>query len=216
MTRLYKIAAATFMAASLSISALNASAAEWKEGEHYQVLDTPVQTGSPDKIQITEIFWYGCPHCYHFKPFVEKWEEGLPEDVEFVMLPAALGKSWTTHARAFYTVEALGGDKKVHDALFDALARDRKPLQTAEQLGAFLTDYGIDKDAFVKTFNSFGVNARMQQAQSKVRGARITGVPAMLIDGKYKTSPAMAGGEEEAIEVVNFLIEKERESRSAD
>lgn len=194
----------------LAVMAMGAQAQSWEEGKHYETLADPVATSTEDKIEVAEVFWYGCPHCYSFKPLIESWEEDLPEDVEFQLLPAALGASWEPHARAFYTVEALGKFEEAHDPLFDALARDRRQLDSAEALADFLADHGIDREAFIKTYNSFGVNAKMNQAQSKIRGARITGVPAMLVNGKYKVSASSAGSHENMLEVVDYLVEKER------
>lgn len=185
-------------------------AAEWQEGQDYERLSTPLPTRNPDHIEVTEVFWYGCPHCYAFKPLIEAWEKNKADDVDFVLLPAALGRTWEVHARAFYTTQALGVLDKTHDALFDALARDHKPLNSAEKLADFLADYGVDKDKFIKTFNSFGVNAKMQQGDSKVRAARITGVPTIIVNGKYKVSASMAGNHENMIKVIDYLVEKER------
>lgn len=200
---------AAFLAVAFAVGA-PASADTWEEGTHYQKLDTPVRTDSNGKVEVAEVFWYGCPHCYNFKPVVEAWEEGLAEDVEFVMMPAALGRSWEPHARAYYALEAMGQLDKVHDALFEALAGERRPLNTPEALADFVAGYGVDADAFLKNYQSFGVNARMQQAQSKIRGARITGVPTMLVNGKYKVSASMAGSHEATLEVVDYLVAKER------
>lgn len=201
--------AAVFMLAVASFG-VQAQSAEFQEGQHYRTLSNPVPTNGGDKIEVAEVFWYGCPHCYSFKPLIEKWEQDLPEDVHFELLPAALGQSWEPHARAFYTVKALDKFEQTHDALFDALARDRKELNDADSLAAFLSDYDVDPEKFKKTFNSFGVNAKMQQAQAKIRGARITGVPSMLVNGKYVVSASLAGSHEKMLEVVDYLIEKER------
>lgn len=200
---------AAFLAAVFAFSA-PASAETWEEGTHYQKLDTAVRTDSGDKIEVAEVFWYGCPHCYNFKPVVEAWEEGLADDVAFVMMPAALGRSWEPHARAYYALEAMGDLDKVHDALFDALAGERRPLNTPEALADFVAGYDVDAETFLKNYESFGVNARMQQAQAKIRGARITGVPTMLVNGKYKVSASMAGSHEAALEVVDYLVAQER------
>ncbi|QSP95258.1 thiol:disulfide interchange protein DsbA/DsbL [Marinobacter salinisoli] len=204
-----KLGNAAFLAVAFAFGA-QASADTWEEGKHYETLNTPVRTASEGAVEVAEIFWYGCPHCYSFKPLVEAWEEELPEDVEFVLMPAALGRSWEPHARAFYALDAMGELNKVHDALFDRLAGERRPLNTPEEMADFVAGYGVDADTFLETYKSFGVNARMQQAQAKIRGARITGVPAMLVNGKYKVSASMAGGHEEVLEVVDYLIAKER------
>jgi len=200
--------AVTFLAAFAIAGQV--SAAEWQEGTHYKELSSPVRTDSSETIEVAEVFWYGCPHCYNFKPLVESWAEDVPEDVDFVKIPAALGQSWEPHAKAFYALEAMGELDKVHDALFDALARDRRPLNSGEALAEFVSDHGVNGEEFLKTYNSFGVNARMQKAQSKIRGARITGTPTMLVNGKYTVSASMAGSHEAVLEVVDYLIEQER------
>lgn len=182
----------------------------WQEGRHYTELSNPVPTTSNDKIEVAEVFWYGCPHCYTFKPLIEEWEANMAEDVRFELIPAALGRSWEPHARAYYTVEALDKLDETHDALFEALARDRRQLETPEALADYLADYGVNEEEFIKTFNSFGVNAKMQQSQAKVRGARITGTPTMLVNGKYTVSASMTGSHENMIKVVDYLVEKER------
>lgn len=203
------LGAATILAAMFAFGA-PASAETWEEGTHYQKLDTPVRTDDNGKIEVAEVFWYGCPHCYNFKPVVEAWEDDMADDVEFVLMPAALGRSWEPHARAFYALDAMGELHKVHDALFEALAGERRPLNSPEALADFVAGHGVDAEAFLKNYQSFGVNARMQQAQSKIRGARITGVPTMLVNGKYKVSASMAGSHEATLEVVDYLVAKER------
>jgi len=190
-----------------------ANAADWKEGTHYKKLDTPVRTDSGSGIEVAEVFWYGCPHCYNFKPLAENWEANAPDDVNYVRIPAALGRSWEPHARAFYALEAMNSLDKVHDALFEALAGQRRPLNDGESLADFVAEHGVDHDEFLNNYNGFGVNARMQQAQSKIRGARVTGTPTMLINGKYTTSASMAGSLESTLEVVDYLVEKERAAK---
>jgi thiol:disulfide interchange protein DsbA len=186
-----------------------ASAADWKEGTHYKKLDTPVRTETDSGVEVAEVFWYGCPHCYNFKPLAESWEAKAPDYVSYVRIPAALGRSWEPHARAFYALEAINALDKLHDALFEALAGQRRPLNDGESLADFVADHDVDRDEFLDSFNSFGVNAHMQQAQSKIRGARITGTPTMLVNGKYTVSASMAGSLEAMLEVVDYLVEKE-------
>lgn len=188
---------------------LQLMAASWVEGQHYEKLADPVRTSTGDKIEVAEVFWYGCPHCYNFKPLAEAWEADAPDYVNYVRIPAALGRSWEPHARAFYALEAMGEREKVHDALFDALAGERRPLNDGEALADFVADYGVDPEEFLKNYNSFGVNAKMQQAQAKIRGARVTGTPTMLVDGKYTVTASMAGGHEAVLKVVDYLVEKE-------
>ena len=197
------------LARSVLALAGQASAADWQEGTHYKKLDTPVRTDTGDKIEVAEVFWYGCPHCYSFKPLVESWAAEAPKYVEFVEIPAALGKSWEPHARAFYALQAMGELDKVHDALYEALAGERRPLNDGESLADFVAGYGVDREAFLNNYKSFGVNARLQQAQAKIRGARVTGTPTMLVNGKYLVSASLAGSHEQMLEVVDFLVARE-------
>ncbi|GAA0844688.1 thiol:disulfide interchange protein DsbA [Marinobacter szutsaonensis] len=185
------------------------SAQSWEEGVHYRKLDTPVRTASESGVEVAEVFWYGCPHCYNFKPLAEAWEANAPDYVNYVRIPAALGQSWEPHARAFYALESMGELEKAHDALFDALAGERRPLNDGESLADFVAGHGVDPEEFLKNYNSFGVNAKMQQAQAKIRGARVTGTPTMLVDGKYTVTASMAGGHEAVLKVVDYLVEKE-------
>lgn len=198
------------LALSLLSAASLVNAQPWVAGEHYRVLDNPVRTASDNGVEVAEVFWYGCPHCYNFKPLAEAWEAEAPDYINYVKLPAALGRSWEPHAYAFYALEAMGELDKVHDALFDALAGERRPLNTPEALADFVAGYGVNAEKFLENYNSFGVRARVQQAQAKIRGARITGTPAMLVDGKYVVSASMAGSHENTLKVVEYLAEKER------
>ena len=198
------------LALSLLSAASLVNAQPWVAGEHYRVLDNPVRTASDNGVEVAEVFWYGCPHCYNFKPLAEAWEAEAPDYINYVKLPAALCRSWEPHAYAFYALEAMGELDKVHDALFDALAGERRPLNTPEALADFVAGYGVNAEKFLENYNSFGVRARVQQAQAKIRGARITGTPTMLVDGKYVVSASMAGSHENTLKVVEYLAEKER------
>jgi protein dithiol oxidoreductase (disulfide-forming) len=192
---------------------VQANAQSYEEGRDYVVLDTPVRTASEMGVEVAEVFWYGCPHCYAFKPLIENWAETIPDYVNYVKIPAALGASWEPHAKAFYALEAMGELDKVHDALFDALAGERRPLNSGEALADFVAQHGVDGEAFLQNYNSFGVNARMQQAQSKIRGARVTGTPTVLVNGKYRVTASMAGSHEAVLDVVDYLVEKERQAQ---
>lgn len=187
-----------------------ANAQSYEEGRHYAALDVPVRTASDTGVEVAEVFWYGCPHCYAFKPLIESWAENAPDYVNYVKIPAALGASWEPHAKAFFAVQAMGELDKVHDALFEALAGERRQLDSGEALADFVAEHGVDGEAFLENYNSFGVNARMQQAQSKIRGARVTGTPTMIVAGKYRVTASMAGSHEAVLDVVDYLVERER------
>ena len=122
-------------AALLAVSLLSSTAVHaqsWEDGTHYRTLDNPVRTASDEGVEVAEVFWYGCPHCYNFKPLAESYEENAPDYVNYVRLPAALGRSWEPHAYAFYALEAMDElSQDVHDGLFEALAGERRDLQKA-------------------------------------------------------------------------------------
>lgn len=184
--------------------------ARWKAGKHYQVLPYPVRTRDPNKVEVVELFWYGCPHCYSFNPLVLHWEEKLPEDVDFWLSPAVFGRNWQAHAQAFYTAEALGMGKQMHQPLFDAIVRDRKRLDTEDSLAKFFAQYGVQEADFRGAFNSFSVKTKVDQAIARGKNYRATGVPALIVNGKYRISATDAGGQREMLEVADFLIAKER------
>ena len=200
------------LVAVLASAGVMAEEEAWVEGRHYQKLPTPVATQT-DQIEVAEVFWYGCPHCYSLKPLIESWAEELPEDAELVYVPAALNQAWATHARAYYVAESLGVLDKVHDAIFDELSGNPRGLSDKESLGEFFAEQGVDREKFDKAFDSFGVNAKMDRGQSIVRGARITGVPALIVNGKYTITASTAGSHENMLKVADYLIEQERKAQ---
>jgi len=173
----------------------------------------PTQTG--DKIEVVEIFWYGCPHCYSFEPFLEEWHKTLPEDVQLIRLPGVLNQGWIPHAKAYYTAEKLGVLEKTHRPLFDALHKEKKQIYNDDQLRAFFVSKGVTGEQFDQTYGSKEVDAKIRQAYFLARDYKLTGVPSMVINGKYLTSASHTGTFEDLINTMNMLIEKERQARSA-
>ena len=186
------------------------SAEPYEAGKHYQsiVPEQPTQTG--DKIEVLEVFWYGCPHCNEFEPYVATWLSKKAEDVEFRRLPATFKDIWTLHAKAFYTAEALGVLDKVHSPFFKALHEQNRSLNDQAALAEFFAEQGVKKEDFEKTFNSFSVDSKVRQATYMLIQYKITGVPAVVENGKYLTSGGMAGNYDELLKVIDFLVEKER------
>jgi protein dithiol oxidoreductase (disulfide-forming) len=175
----------------------------------YETLSPPQPTQNPDKIEVIEFFWYGCPHCYSFEPLLEKWVKNLPKNVEFIREPAAFNELWSKHAKAYFTAEALGVVDKVHADFFDAIQNKKEKLDTEEELAKFFAAHGVDESQFHEAYNSFAVDSKMRNAPSMATRYGITGVPAIIINGKYKTNGPLAGSHEKMIEVMNDLIKKE-------
>jgi len=191
-----------------------AAPAAYQEGTHFAVLDNPVRTQNPNKIEVTEVFWYGCGHCFKFEPLVHQWEAQQAEDVNFIQSPAMWNGAMEIHARAFYVAKALGVSETTHQPMFSALNLQRKQLNNVEQLSAFFAELGVDEAKFKKAYQSFGVNSQVKQADARARGYKITGTPEMVVDGKYRVSARTAGGQVEMLKVVDYLVAKIRAEKS--
>jgi thiol:disulfide interchange protein DsbA len=175
----------------------------------YETLDTPQPTQNPDKVEVIEFFWYGCPHCYDFEPILESWVKKLPANVDFIRQPAAFSDLWAKHAKAFYVAQALGVLDQVHADLFDALQNKHQKLESEDQLAVFFTAHGVKEADFHEAYNSFLVDTKVRQAAVTPARYGVTGVPVLIVNGKYKVDGKSAGSHEKMIEVVNQLIKKE-------
>ncbi|MBA4502977.1 thiol:disulfide interchange protein DsbA/DsbL [Marinobacterium marinum] len=195
---------------ALSLVATLSWAEEYRAGEHYFELSFPVKTAAADKIEVTEAFGYPCPHCNTFEPMLEQWRKQQAEDVKFVGLPVVFGRSWEPFARAYYVAELSDKVDETHQAMFDAVHLERKRFGNVDDLAAFYKPFGIEPEQFGKLFDSFAVNMQLKQGDSRVRSYEITGVPAMVVNGKYRITAQSAGGHKEMLKVVDYLVEKER------
>ncbi len=193
----------------LSITLLLFSSFLRADPKGYEIISPAQPTQHPDKIEVIEFFWYGCPHCYSFEPLLDNWSKNLPKNVEFIRQPAAFNELWSKHAKAYYTAEALGIVDKVHADLFDAIQNKKESLDTEEALSKFFIAHGANETQFKEAYNSFVVDSKMRQAPLMAARYGITGVPAIIINGKYKTNGTLAGSHEKMIEVMNQLIKQE-------
>lgn len=175
----------------------------------YETISPPQPTQNPDKVEVIEFFWYGCPHCYHLEPDMVKWLKTKPKNVEFIRQPAVFSKVWGDHAKAYFTAEALGVVEKVHADFFDAIQNKQQALQTEDDLAKFFVAHGVEEKAFHDAYNSFLVDTKLRQANTMAARYGITGVPALIINGKYKTTGALAKSQANMINVMNQLIQKE-------
>lgn len=196
--------------AATSLFGMAALAADYQAGKQYVELSSPVPVSQPGKIEVVELFWYGCPHCYQFEPTLNAWVDTLPDDVNFVRVPAMFGGVWNTHGQLFLTLEAMKVDQQVHEAVFAAIHRDGKKLATPEAMAEFLADQGVDSEAFLKSYKSFAVKGQMEKAKKLAMAYQITGVPVLVVNGKYRLDLGSAGGPQQAVAVADFLIAKER------
>lgn len=182
-------------------------------GKEYIELSNAVPVSVPGKIEVVELFWYGCPHCYSFEPTINPWAEKLPEDVNFKRIPAMFGGPWDAHGQMFLTLEAMGVEHKVHAAVFEAIQVQRKHLTKPDEMADFLATQGVDKDKFLATFNSFAIKGQVQQAKELAKKYGITGVPSLVVNGKYRFDLGTAGGPDGVLNVADQLIAKERAAK---
>ncbi len=196
----------------LSFSVL---AAEPQMGSNFDKTAQVIPTDNKNKIEVMELFWYGCIHCYQMDPILNEWVKKLPKDVYFKRVPAIPRPEWAPMARAFYAMETLGVSEKLHTSIFDAVHKD-KTLNPADEkaiLEWVTLKSGLDRKKVEEAFNSFSMNASLNRAAQMFRAAGATGVPSLVIDGKYITSSTMAGGNNEALKLADDIIANIRKDK---
>jgi thiol:disulfide interchange protein DsbA len=192
-------------------------AGRWVAGTHYRVI-TPAQptNAAPGKVEVLEMFWYGCPHCYAFDPFLESWRKNLPSYIEFSRMPAVISPNWRAHGKMYLTLEALGKAEALHRKVFDEIQLKHNALvggdddASLQAQQAYFKTQGISEADYAKAYNSFTVRTKMAQAEDLALRYRIDGVPAIIINGKYVTDLTMAGGNANLISVINDLAAAEK------
>ena len=188
---------------------------KWKPGVNYDAL-TPAQPTNvgPGKVEVVEVFWLGCPHCYALEPFVEAWLKNKPSYIEFVRVPVMWGPAHRAHARLFYTLQALNRSDLFEKA-FDTIQQKHEPLiaqsedETLKLQEAFAKDNGITPDDYAKAYNSFTVNSNLQRAEQLTQRYQVQGVPLVVVNGKYSTDVAKAGGPQQLIQIIDDLAASE-------
>jgi cyclophilin family peptidyl-prolyl cis-trans isomerase len=179
-------------------------------GEHYVVLDRPVPTRDNSKIEVVEMFSYGCPHCYEFDPLVREWSNQQADDVDFWFFPAVWNASMKLYARAFYAARELNVAKEIHLPLFTAIVIKQENIRNKNDLTEIFAKHGVDKKDFTRAFNSTRVETEVKHAEERVRLYKPVGVPEIIVNGKYRVDRMHAGGLTEMLAVVDYLVNKER------
>jgi thiol:disulfide interchange protein DsbA len=196
-----------FLLMFLPMGVLFADEEPYTEGIDYALISNPQPVADDGTVEVDELFWYGCPHCYDFEPYLRAWLKKKPAKVKFVRIPAIFNNPlWRLHATAFYTAEVLGIGDKIHEDLFNAIHRDGKPMNTRDELMAFFAKYGISNEEFNNTFDSFTVQVKVQRAADLTRKYEITGVPSLIVDGKYRTMGATFA---DNLKILDYLVKKE-------
>jgi len=194
----------------ITSSAFAQQSGEFELGKDYNRL-TPTQPTSsgPQQVEVAEIFWYGCPHCYNFDPFLKNWEGGKADYINFVRIPAVWNPLLRLHAQAFYTAQVLGKGAEMHEPLFAEIHQNGNYLDTPEKLGYFFARFGVSTGAFNEAFNSREVNTLLQRAEELNQRYQIQSVPSIVINGKYTSNASMTGSYERLIELIDALAASE-------
>ena len=187
------------------------TSSQFKEGPNYSRL-VPAQPTSvaPGKVEVVEVFWDGCGHCFALDPAIESWRtKGKAEYVDFVRVPAMWNDTTRMHARLYYTAELLGKLEELHAPIFRAVNVEGNQLNTVDKITAFFRKHGVSADEFQKAFSSFSVESKLQRADFLNRRYRIESVPTIVVNGKYKTDLGMAGGEPQLFSLIGELSASE-------
>jgi thiol:disulfide interchange protein DsbA len=179
----------------------------------YRPIDPqPVATG--DKIEVIDFFWYGCPHCYDFQPALEDWMRRRPPDVAVRRIPVILRDSWAPHARIYYTLEALGEVGRLHREVYHGYHVQELHMSKPDVMVRWAVRHGIPAEKWLDAYNSPDVLEKVEQAKALTRAYGIQGTPSVVVDGRYLTSPSLAGGLNGMIPVIERLIEAARRQRA--
>lgn len=186
------------------------AATDFVEGTHYHRVTPAVPTSVEEgKIEVLELFWYGCPHCFEFETYLVAWKETIPENVNFVLMPAVLNRGWVAHARAFYALETMGELERIHPVFFEAIHEQGRRLRDAESMARFLAQHDVDADKFKNAYDSLYVETKIKRAEQMGRQYGAHSVPQVIVNGKYRISASDAGGHENLLRVVDMLVEQE-------
>ncbi len=204
------------LSALLFLASFQVLAADPQIGREFDKTLQVIPTDNPSKIEVTEVFWYGCIHCYQMDPLLNDWVKKLPSDVTFKRMPGLPQPTWAPMAKAFYAMEDLKLTDKLHTALFDAVNKEKSlnPTNEAAAIDWITKKSGLDKAKVEASFKSFSMNSKLNQAAQYFRATGATGVPSLIIDGKFITSSTMAGSNPAALKTADYIINNLRADKA--
>ena len=186
----------------------------FEAGVDYEILPQVIRTADSSKIEINEVFHYGCVHCYNFERAMKPWVEDLEDDVDFQRTPAIWHPSLEPYARAYFVGRSFNVLDKTHVDLFEAIHVRKESIKSENDIEKIFSKHRVDGEKFSKAYNSFGVNSQVNQAKSRIKGYRTQGTPELVVNGKYRITTSMGKGFEGMLRIASFLIEKERQLKS--
>ena len=199
------------IAAALALVLLLAmpAAAQYQPGTDYRVLERPQPVSAENRVQVTEFFSYGCPHCFDFMPMMDRWGEQHASDVAVRRVPVTFGRAqWRHLAKAFYVAELLGTQEEMHKAIFEAYHLQNRRFRNAEDLVAFFAEHGHEEAKVRQTFDSFAVDVKVRQADKIVRDYGVRSTPSVAVAGRYIMDPSMTGTQERMLEIASELVQR--------
>jgi len=196
-----------------SLTVVSAFAGEKFEEDLHYFSVIPEQPGAEgDKVQVLEFFWYACPHCNSLEPHINEWLKNKPDYVVFDRVPAMFkSPKVVMHAKTYYALKLMGEADRLHAPLFDAIHNQHKKLQTQAEMETFLGGQDVDLDAYRKAMKSFAVQTQARRAAVLAERFDVRGVPAIVVDGKYRVG-GLEGGL--MMEATDFLVDKVRREKS--
>ena len=192
----------------LSLFCSSAFSKDYQEGRHYELIE-PLPTRNPEKIEVIEFFWFGCGHCFSLEQLIKDWKSEVSSEVDFFRLPVVWNAQTKTHAKLFLATETLRVPEAIQ-GIFSAIHYNRKMMLSDKEIIPFFQGYGIQEDKYLAATNSFGLKNNLRKAELFAFKYGIKGVPAFIVNGKYKVSATREIGTEDLLDVVNYLIEKEQ------
>lgn len=182
----------------------------------YEEVPSPQRFNEKNKLEVIEIFWYGCPHCFHLESDLNEWLKNKPADVSFVRMPAVLemNHKWTETAKIFYVAEALGVSEKIHKPLFESIHDKKRNLSTEQEFAQFFNEVaGVSKEDFSKAFNSFAVDMKVRNALRLTQAYGVSSVPVLIVNGKYRIDSGQTEGSKNLFKVINEILNDARNTK---
>ncbi|HZP67545.1 MAG TPA: thiol:disulfide interchange protein DsbA/DsbL [Rudaea sp.] len=222
LSRISRFAAAVLVSAC-AFASVHAQTPAWEAGKNYFIIDPP-QPSTSDKIEVTEVFSYGCPACNMAQPTIEALAKHLPPNAVMNYVPAAFNpaEDWPLFQRTYYTAQALGLAEKTHQAMYDAVWKTKElatmnpdgrslknPQPSLEEVAQFFTRFGVKPEDFIATANSFAINTKMRKADAYIKATGVDSTPTIIVAGKYRLQVNTAGGYDKVEPLVRYLIDKE-------
>lgn len=175
----------------------------------------PTETTRPGQVEVVDVFWFGCPHCYHFLPYMLSWVEHKPDYVLYRRMPAIFSKAWEIGGRAYYVAKVLGVADKLYVPLFDAMHSDGRNLPDKAAMRKFFAAHGVAPKVFDRTWDSFAVNVLVRKSERAQVAYGIEGTPSVVVNGKYLVTGSSAGSYPNMVKVIQALVEREHERELA-